>query len=152
MAKQLYVVLLVSVVLSGSAFAQISGTAGASLANPYGAVTLPGITTPSGVAAGSNVPPGGHFGYWRVRRRSFSAAGYPCVAITGTIGVKWLGGNGRNRGLEYRPGLAVVPAFGSFGVSAISDRHQPFLRALAHSRYIRRNGRLKIACCSGVSA
>jgi len=59
MAKQLYVVLLVSVVLSGSAFAQISGTAGASLANPYGAVTLPGITAPSGGAAGSNVPPAG---------------------------------------------------------------------------------------------
>jgi hypothetical protein len=59
MAKRLYVVLLLSVVLSGSAFAQISGTAGGSLANPYGAVTLPGITTPSGVAAGSNGPPAG---------------------------------------------------------------------------------------------
>ena len=46
MAKQLYVVLLVSVVLSGSAFAQISGTAGASLANPYGAVIPGNVTAP----------------------------------------------------------------------------------------------------------
>ena len=45
-------------------------------------------------------PPRGHFGYWRVRRRSFSAAGYPCVVITGTIAVKWLVGYGRNHRLE----------------------------------------------------
>ena len=56
MAKRLYVVVLLSVVLSGSAFAQISGTAGASLANPYGAVALPGTTTPPNAAAGSAVP------------------------------------------------------------------------------------------------
>jgi hypothetical protein len=59
MAKRLYVVLLFSVVLSGSAFAQISGTAGASLTNPYGAVALPGTTTPPNAAAGSSSPPAG---------------------------------------------------------------------------------------------
>jgi hypothetical protein len=53
MAKRLYIVLLLSVVLSGSAFAQTSGTAGAGLTNPYGAVALPGT------AAGSSSPPAG---------------------------------------------------------------------------------------------
>ena len=56
MAKRLYVVLLLSVVLSGSAFAQISGTAGASLANPYGAVALPGTTTPPKLLLDRAVP------------------------------------------------------------------------------------------------
>ena len=59
MAKRLYVVVLLSVVLSGSAFAQISETAGAGLANPYGAVALPGTTTPPNAAAGSSSSPAG---------------------------------------------------------------------------------------------
>jgi hypothetical protein len=59
MAKRLYIVLLLSVALSGSAFAQTSGTAGAGLTNPYGAVALPGTTTPPNAAAGSSSPPAG---------------------------------------------------------------------------------------------
>jgi hypothetical protein len=54
MAKRLYMALLFSVVLGGSAAAQTSSIAGSGLANPYGAVTLPGTTTPSNGAAGSS--------------------------------------------------------------------------------------------------
>ena len=44
MAKPLYMALLFSVVLAGAAAAQTSGIAGTTLANPYGAVMLPGTT------------------------------------------------------------------------------------------------------------
>ena len=54
MARQLCMALLFSVVLYESAAAQTSGIAGTGLTNPYGAVTLPGTTTPSNGAAGSN--------------------------------------------------------------------------------------------------
>src|SRR5262245_13758868 len=56
MAKRLYMALLFSVVLDGSAAAQTSGIAGAGLTNPYGAVTLPGTILPSNAAAGSGNP------------------------------------------------------------------------------------------------
>jgi hypothetical protein len=59
MAKRLYAGLLFSVVLGGSAAAQTSGIAGTGLANPSGAVVLPGATTPSNAAPGSSSPTAG---------------------------------------------------------------------------------------------
>jgi hypothetical protein len=54
MAKPLYMALLFSVVLADAAAAQTSGIAGATPANPYGAVTSPGTTvTPSTAGGGS---------------------------------------------------------------------------------------------------
>jgi len=54
--KQLYTGFLFSLMLAGPAAAQTAattgGVAGTSLANPYGALTLPGTTTPSSGAAG----------------------------------------------------------------------------------------------------
>jgi len=58
MTKRLYVLWLFSIALAGTAAAQTtattSGTAGTTLANPYGAVTLSGITAPLVAAASSS--------------------------------------------------------------------------------------------------
>ena len=58
MVKPLYTAFLFSLVLAGPAVAQTAattgGVAGTSLANPYGAVTLPGTPTPSSGAAGQS--------------------------------------------------------------------------------------------------
>ena len=58
MVKPLYTAFLFSLMLAGPAAAQTTattgGTAGTSLANPYGAVTLPGTTTPTSGAAGQS--------------------------------------------------------------------------------------------------
>ena len=51
MAKPLYMALLFSVVLADAAAAQTSGIAGTGLANPYGAVTLPGATVAPPITA-----------------------------------------------------------------------------------------------------
>jgi hypothetical protein len=51
MAKPLYMALLFSVVLADLAAAQTSGVSGTTVANPYGAVTLPGTTVAPSTAA-----------------------------------------------------------------------------------------------------
>jgi len=115
MAKQLYVVLLVSVVLSGSAFAQISGTAGASLANPYGAVTLPGITAPSGGAAGSNGPPAG------TSATGGSAVSAPPATRAspspGQSGSSGLAATGATAGSNTVPAWLLCPLSGASGLA-----------------------------------
>jgi hypothetical protein len=56
------------------------------------------------------------------------------------------------RGLDQCPGLDLVSTGGSYGARALCRRDGSLLRTLARSRYGRRNGRLRIACCSGVNA
>jgi len=160
MAKLVYMALLFYVILVGPTAAQTTGTTsrggGTNLANPYGAVSLPTTTatqTSSATTTGTAVTL-----YDRVLVRDDISERYPVEHI----------GDGRQHVIGARhsrrlvrdwngsrlkcPGLGLVSAGGSYGPRTFCHRDASILRALAHSRYGRRNGRLRIVCCSGVSA
>jgi hypothetical protein len=72
--------------------------------------------------------------------------------VIGAGNIRRIVGDRNSSGLDQCPGLDLVSAGGSYGARALCRRDVSLLRTLARSRYGRRKGRLRIACCSGVNA
>jgi hypothetical protein len=111
MTRQLCIALLFSVVLGESVAAQNSGIAGTGLTNPYGAVILPGTTTPSNGAAGSNNPTTGVSAGVNsgVGSASSTTSAAPSPGQSGSVGSSATAAGGRSNSTSVPAWLLCEP-------------------------------------------